>query len=80
MTRTTRRATVVAIGLGIALSATGCAGGSSGGSGSGSSGGNVTLTVWENAQPGPGAVYWTNAAKAYHALHPNVTIKIQQVQ
>ncbi|MFD0331919.1 extracellular solute-binding protein [Streptacidiphilus monticola] len=54
--------------------------GSSGGSGSGSSGGNVTLTVWENAQPGPGAVYWTNAAKAYHALHPNVTIKIQQVQ
>jgi raffinose/stachyose/melibiose transport system substrate-binding protein len=81
MTRKARSATVVAIGLGIALAATGCAGGSDGSDGSsGSSDGKVTLTVWENAQPGPGAEYWKTAAKAYHSLHPNVTVKIQAVQ
>jgi raffinose/stachyose/melibiose transport system substrate-binding protein len=86
MTRKIRSATAVAVGLGLALAATACAGGdddggsgSSGGSG-GSSGKNVTVTVWENASPGPGAEYWKSAATAYHALHPNVTIKIQYVQ
>ncbi|GLX51044.1 sugar ABC transporter substrate-binding protein [Streptomyces hygroscopicus subsp. hygroscopicus] len=79
MTRNTRGATAVAIGLGIALAATGCAG--SGGTGNGgSSGGKVTLTVWENAQPGPGEEYWKAAAKEYHSLHPSVTIKIQAIQ
>nr|WP_312886808.1 extracellular solute-binding protein [Actinocrinis puniceicyclus] len=71
--------TAAAIGLGIALAATGCAGGSSAGSG-GSSGGKVTLTLWENATTGPGAKYFQDAAKAYSALHPNVTIKIQTIQ
>ena len=81
MTRKTSRTTVVAIGLGIALAATGCAGSSgAGGSSSGSSNGKVTLTFWENATTGPGVQYWQDAAKAYHALHPNVTIKIQGVQ
>ncbi|SHM86568.1 ABC transporter substrate-binding protein [Actinacidiphila paucisporea] len=80
-----RSATAVAIGLGIALAATGCAGGSdssssSDNSGGSSSGDKVTVTVWENAQPGPGAEYWKSAAAAYHTLHPNVTIKIQYVQ
>ncbi|WP_328885167.1 ABC transporter substrate-binding protein [Streptomyces sp. NBC_00316] len=80
MTRKTRSATAVAIGLGIALAATGCAGGSDGNGSGGSSDGKVTVTVWENAQPGPGAEYWKTAAKAYHSLHPNVTVKIQAVQ
>ncbi|MFI0723560.1 ABC transporter substrate-binding protein [Streptomyces sp. NPDC021224] len=84
MTRKTRSATAVAIGLGLALAATGCAGGSddggsSGGSG-GSSGGNVTVTFWENASPGPGAQFVQDSVKAFHALHPNVTIKVQYVQ
>ena len=86
MTRKTRGATAVAIGLGVALAATGCAGGSddsstsSSDNGGGASGGKVTVTVWENAQPGPGAEYWKSAAAEYHAQHPNVTIKIQYVQ
>ncbi|MFD0327284.1 ABC transporter substrate-binding protein [Streptacidiphilus monticola] len=63
----------------MALAATGCAGGSTGSSG-GSSDGKVTLTFWENAQPGPGDDYFKAAVKAYHALHPNVTIKIQAIQ
>ncbi|MER6119691.1 extracellular solute-binding protein [Streptomyces sp. NPDC001743] len=79
MTRKIRSATAVAIGLGIALAATGCAGGGDD-AGSGASNGKVTLTLWENATPGPGAEYWKTAAKAYHSQHPNVTIKLQTVQ
>ena len=80
MTRKTRGATAVAIGLGIALAAGGCAGGSGGGGGGGSADGKVTLTFWENATTGAGAQYFQDAVKAYHALHPNVTIKIQTIQ
>jgi len=83
MARKTRSATPVAIGLGIALAATGCAGGSddnSSGNNGGSSGGKVTLTFWENATTGPGQQYFQDAAKAYHALHPDVTVKLQTVQ
>ncbi|MEW2625148.1 extracellular solute-binding protein [Streptomyces sp. NPDC048106] len=79
MTRKIRSATAVAIGLGIALVATGCAGGDTGGSG-GSSDGKVALTFWENAQPGPGEEYFKAAVKEYHSLHPNVTIKMQAIQ
>jgi raffinose/stachyose/melibiose transport system substrate-binding protein len=80
MTRQTRGATAVAIGLGIALAVSGCAGNGDADGGSGSSGGKVTVTVWENSTTGPGLQYWKDAAKAYHALHPNVTIKLQTVQ
>ncbi|MER7726990.1 extracellular solute-binding protein [Streptomyces sp. NPDC096323] len=79
MTRKIRGATALAIGLGIALAGTGCAGGSDDDS-SGASNGKVTLTLWENATPGPGAEYWKTAVKAYHSQHPNVTIKLQTVQ
>ncbi|MGW0085616.1 ABC transporter substrate-binding protein [Streptomyces sp. NPDC003393] len=72
--------TAATIGLSVALAATGCAGNGDSGGGSGGSGGKVTVTVWHNAQPGPGAVYWQTAAKEYHKLHPDVTIKIQAVQ
>ncbi|GGW92624.1 sugar ABC transporter substrate-binding protein [Streptomyces malachitofuscus] len=77
MMRRTRGATVAAVGLCIALAAAGCAGGDDG---SGSSGGRGTVTLWTNAMEGRGAEYWRDAAKAYQALHPDVTIKIQSVQ
>jgi raffinose/stachyose/melibiose transport system substrate-binding protein len=82
MMRKTRGATVAAIGLGIALAASGCAGGSSGGSGSGdSAGGKVTVTFWENATNGPdGLAYFQAAAKQFEAAHPNVTIQYQTIQ
>ncbi|MTE17595.1 extracellular solute-binding protein [Streptomyces sp. TRM43335] len=75
MMRKTRSVTAAAIGLGIALAATGCAGG-----GDGSSGGEGTLTLWTNAMEGRGAEYWRSAAEEYHSLHPDVTIEIQSVQ
>ena len=78
MTRKTRSVPAAAVGLCVALAATGCAGGSDGSGGS--SGGQVALTLWTNAMEGPGAQYWKDAAKKYHSLHPNVTIKIQSVQ
>ncbi|MEU3498414.1 ABC transporter substrate-binding protein [Kitasatospora cineracea] len=79
MTRKTRRTAAAAIALGITLAVTGCAGSDGGGSG-GSSDGKVTLTLWENAQPGAGAEYWKAAGAAYEALHPNVKINIQTIQ
>ncbi|MFC8722699.1 extracellular solute-binding protein [Kitasatospora sp. NPDC057198] len=79
MTRKSRRTAAAAIALGITLAVTGCAGSDGGGSG-GSSDGKVTLTLWENAQPGPGAEYWKTAGAAYEALHPNVKINIQTIQ
>ena len=81
MTRKTRSATAVAIGLGITLAASGCAGGSSGGSSGGSAGGKVTVTFWENATNGPdGLTYFKAAAQQFEALHPNVTIQYQTIQ
>ncbi|MFE4054012.1 extracellular solute-binding protein [Streptomyces sp. YIM B13518] len=77
MTRKTRSATAAAIGLCVALAAAGCAGGDDG---SGSSDGQGTVTLWTNAMEGRGAQFWKDAAKAYRALHPDVTIKIQSVQ
>ncbi|MEU3555143.1 ABC transporter substrate-binding protein [Streptomyces fragilis] len=79
MTRKTRWETAAAVGLGIALVATGCAGGG-GTDGEASSGGKVTLTFWENAMPGPGDDYFKAAVKEYQALHPHVTIKLQAIQ
>ncbi|WP_326805461.1 extracellular solute-binding protein [Streptomyces sp. NBC_01788] len=76
MMRKTRCATAAAIGLCIALAAAGCAGGGD----SSSSDGQGTVTLWTNAMEGRGAQYWKDAAKAYHALHPDVAIKIQSVQ
>lgn len=78
MTRRTRSATAAAIGLCVALAAAGCAGGDDGGGGS--TDGQGTVTLWTNAMDGRGAQYWKDAAKAYRAVHPDVTIKIQSVQ
>ncbi|MCG7523104.1 extracellular solute-binding protein [Streptomyces sp. OfavH-34-F] len=77
MTRRTRSATAAAVGMCLALAVAGCAGGDDGSS---SSGGKGTVTLWTNAMEGRGAQYWKDAAKAYHDLHPDTTIKIQSVQ
>ncbi len=79
MMKKTRTAAIAAIGLGVALAASACAGGGSSGNGS-SSNGQVTLSFWINATPGPGLTYFQNAVKTYHTLHPNVTIKLQSIQ
>ena len=78
MMEKTRVAAIAALGLSIALAASACAGG--GGSNGSSSNGQVVLTFWTNATPGPGLTYFQNAVKTYHSLHPNVTIKIQSIQ
>jgi raffinose/stachyose/melibiose transport system substrate-binding protein len=36
---------------------------------------SVTLVWWHNANQGAGLKVWNDAAKAYHAAHPDVTIK-----
>jgi raffinose/stachyose/melibiose transport system substrate-binding protein len=79
MIRKTRGATAAALGLGLALAVGGCAGGSGGGGGS-SADGQVTVTLWQVSTTGPGQQYFLDAAKAYHALHPNVTVKVQTIQ
>jgi raffinose/stachyose/melibiose transport system substrate-binding protein len=79
MMKKTRTAAIAALGLGVALAASACAGGGSSGSGSSASG-QVTVTFWTNATPGPGLVYFQDAVKTYHALHPNVTVKMQTIQ
>jgi raffinose/stachyose/melibiose transport system substrate-binding protein len=79
MMKKTRVAAIAALGLGVALCASACGAGAAGGGGS-SSNGPVTLSFWTNATPGPGLVYYQNAVRTYHRLHPDVTIKIQDVQ
>jgi raffinose/stachyose/melibiose transport system substrate-binding protein len=79
MMKKTRAAAIAALGLGMVLAASACAGGGNSGNGA-SSNGQVTLTFWTNAIPGPGLVYFQNAIKAYDALHPNVTIRMQSIQ
>jgi len=79
MTKKTRAAAITALGMGVALAASACAGSGNSGNGS-SSNGQVTLSFWTNATPGPGLTYFQNAVKTYHTLHPNVTIKIQSIQ
>ena len=73
----TRVAGIAALGLGVVLAASACASG--GNSGSNSSG-PVTLSFWTNATPGPGLTYFQHAVQAYHKLHPDITIKIQDIQ
>ena len=81
MMKKTRAAAIAALGLGVALAASACSsGGSSSGSGGSSSGGNVTLTFWTNATPGPGLMFMQNAVKSFDAAHPGVTIKMQAIQ
>jgi raffinose/stachyose/melibiose transport system substrate-binding protein len=38
------------------------------------------MTLWTNSMTGPGVDFFKNAATAFHAAHPNVTISVQSVQ
>jgi raffinose/stachyose/melibiose transport system substrate-binding protein len=51
-----------------------------GNSNSGSANGKQTLTFWNNQPSGDGKAYWENFAKAFEKTHPNVTVKIQEIQ
>ena len=57
-----------------ALLAAGC--GSSSGGGSGSSNAPVTLTIWHNYGTEQNATALQNLAKAFHQLHPNITVDV----
>jgi multiple sugar transport system substrate-binding protein len=64
-------------------SSAGAGSGSSSSSGSGSSSAPVTLTFF-GADYGTGpsnstTTFWQDAATAFHALHPNITVKVQTV-
>ncbi len=58
-----------------ALLAAGC-GSSSGSGGSGSSTAPVTLTIWHNYGTEQNATALQNLAKAFHKLHPNITVDV----
>jgi ABC-type glycerol-3-phosphate transport system substrate-binding protein len=57
-----------------ALLAAGC--GSSSGGSSGSSNAPVTLTIWHNYGTEQNATALQNLAKAFHKLHPNITVDV----
>ena len=58
-----------------ALLAAGC-GSSSGSGSSGSSTAPVTLTIWHNYGTEQNATALQNLAKAFHKLHPNITVDV----
>ncbi|MFL0410579.1 extracellular solute-binding protein [Microbacterium paludicola] len=74
--RTWMAAGAIAVAAGLTL--TGCAGG--GGGGGGEEGGPVELTMWHNSTTGPGKEFWDEAAAAFKAENPDVTIKVTSVQ
>jgi raffinose/stachyose/melibiose transport system substrate-binding protein len=75
--RSIRKSAVVALAASAALALAAC--GSSGPSGS-SANGHATLTWWTNATAGQLKTVWQQAATAYHATHPNVTIQVEPLQ
>jgi ABC-type glycerol-3-phosphate transport system substrate-binding protein len=70
-----RRWKIAAATAAAALLAAGC-GSSGSGSGSSSSSGKVTLTIWENYGTEQNATALDNLAKAFHKLHPNITVSV----
>ncbi len=58
-----------------ALALSGCSG-----SGGESGDGPVTLTVWQNSTTGDGMQYWEDAAAAFMAENPDVTVEVQSIQ
>jgi raffinose/stachyose/melibiose transport system substrate-binding protein len=70
-----RRWKIAAAGAAAALLAAGC-GSSSGSGGSGTSNAPVTLTIWHNYGTEQNATALVNLAKAFHKLHPNITVNV----
>jgi multiple sugar transport system substrate-binding protein/raffinose/stachyose/melibiose transport system substrate-binding protein len=81
MTRKIRGAAVpLALGVSIALLATGCAGGDSDSTGAEAADGAVEMTFWHNSTTGEGKAYWESTVKDFEAANEGVTIKIQAIQ
>jgi len=77
-----RRAALAVAGAGLLLASAAC-GGSSSSSPDGDSSSSdqpVTMTLWTNSTTGPGLQYFKDAATAFKAIDPNVTINVQSVQ
>jgi ABC-type glycerol-3-phosphate transport system substrate-binding protein len=64
----------VAAAMALVAGLTAACGNSGGGSGPGS--GSVTLTIWHNYGTEQNATALQNLAKAFHKLHPNVTVDV----
>ena len=69
------KTTAAAAAAVAALVAAGCSS-SSGGSGGGTGSGPVTITIWHNYGTEQNATALNNLAKAFHKLHPNITVKV----
>ncbi len=78
--RSIRKRAAITLAATAALTLAACS--SSGSSATSTSTGNkhVTLTWWNNATTGYLKTVWTQAAAAYHAAHPNVTIQSVPIQ
>jgi raffinose/stachyose/melibiose transport system substrate-binding protein len=69
-----RRWKIAAAGAAAALLAAGCGTSSSGGAGG--SNAPVTLTIWHNYGTEQNATALVNLAKAFHQLHPSITVHV----
>jgi len=74
--RAVRRWKIAAATAAVALLAAGCGSSSGSGSGGGSSNAPVTLTIWHNYGTEQNATALVNLAKAFHKLHPNITVNV----
>ena len=74
-------ALAIAAVVAVALTAA-CSSSKGGGGGNGSVNPNkpVTMTWWHNGSAEPALGTWKSVADAYHAAHPNVTIKVNPMQ
>jgi raffinose/stachyose/melibiose transport system substrate-binding protein len=70
----------LAVAAVLALTAAGLAACGSDDDGGSGSGGNVQMQFWHNATTGPGKTFWDKTVADFQTAHPNVKIKIQQVQ
>ncbi len=69
-----RRWKIAAAGAAAALLAAGCGTSSSGNAGGGNA--PVTLTIWHNYGTEQNATALVNLAKAFHQLHPSITVNV----
>jgi raffinose/stachyose/melibiose transport system substrate-binding protein len=80
-----KRTVLAVAAAGLLLSTAACGGSddnssSSSGGDTSKSGGSATLTLWTNSTTGPGLQFFKDAAAAFKAKEPNVTINVQSVQ
>jgi raffinose/stachyose/melibiose transport system substrate-binding protein len=76
--RSIRKCAAIAMAATAAVALAACGG--SGGTASSSKNSHVTLTWWTNATAGDLKTVWQQAATAFHAAHPNVTIQVEPIQ